>query len=138
MGRVLALDYGTKRTGIAVTDELQLIASGLTAVNTSDLMDFLANYVETESVETILVGEPRQRDGSHSDIEAEISPFVEKLKRRWPEINIERFDERFTSKLASRALIDAGVKKSKRRQKGMIDQMSATILLQDYLQTKRD
>lgn len=136
MGRVLALDYGRKRTGVAVTDELQLIASGLTAVHTTELMDFLRDYLASENVELILVGEPRQRDGSHSAIEAEIGPFVHKLRQTWPKLEIKRFDERFTSKLAGRALIDAGLKKSKRREKGLVDQMSATILLQDYLQTK--
>lgn len=136
MARVLAIDYGSKRTGIAVTDELQLIASGLTTVSTSDLLSFLKTYCAEEDVERILVGEPKQKDGSPSDIEEEILKFLQKLKSSLPNIPVERRDERFTSKLAFQAMIDSGLKKKQRQNKALVDEISATIILQDYLQQK--
>ena len=133
MGRLLALDFGQKRTGIAVTDELQLIASGLTTVSTSKLFDFLKDYVVTENVEKFIIGEPKQMNNTPSQSEALIVPFIGKLQKLHPEIPIERQDERFTSKLAMQSMIAGGVKKKKRRDKGLVDEISATIILQDYL-----
>ena len=133
MARILALDYGTKRTGIAVTDELQLIASGLTTVVTSELMDFLKDYFATEQVELVLVGEPKQKDGSHSQVEGDIQKFLENYAKEFSHIPFERVDERFTSKMAFQTMIDSGLKKKQRQNKALIDEISATIILQDYL-----
>ena len=136
MARILALDYGSKRTGIAVTDELELIASGLTTVATSELMNFLKEYCQKEKVELFLVGEPKQRDGTHSEIEKEIQLFLKRLSEILPEMPVRRVDERFSSKLAFQAMIDSGLKKKQRQNKALVDEISATILLQDYLQRK--
>lgn len=133
VGRLLALDFGQKRTGIAVTDELQLIASGLTTVPTSELFDFLKNYIEAEDVERFIVGEPKQMDNTPSQSEALIAPFLVQLQKRYPQIPIERQDERFTSKMAVQSMVAGGLKKKKRRNKGLVDEISATIILQDYL-----
>jgi putative Holliday junction resolvase len=133
MGRILAIDFGTKRTGIAITDELQLIASGLTTVDTRNLLIFLNDYFNTEKVELILVGEPKQMDGSPSDVETEIGKFLEKLSKLFPEIPVTRVDERFTSKMAFQSMIDGGLKKKQRQNKALIDEISATIILQQYL-----
>ena len=137
MGRILAIDFGTKRTGIAISDELKIIASGLTTVETPQLIDFLNNYLNSENVELILVGEPKQKDGTHSPVEVQIKDFLEKLKEIFPMIGIERADERFTSKMAFQTMIDSGLKKQQRRNKALIDEISATIILQDYLYTKK-
>ncbi|GAB5399710.1 MAG: Holliday junction resolvase RuvX [Aureisphaera sp.] len=133
MARILALDYGTKRTGIAVTDELQIIASGLTTVPTAELMDFLKEYFSTEKVELVLVGEPKQKDGTHSDVEGAIQKFLETYSKEFPSIPFERRDERFTSKMAFQTMIDSGLKKKQRQNKALVDEISATIILQDYL-----
>lgn len=133
MGRILALDYGKKRTGIAVTDELQLIASGLTTVLTSELLDFLKNYVEEESVDRFVVGEPKQMNNTPSESEALILPFLQKLTNVFPEIPVERQDERFTSKMAVQSMLESGLKKKKRRDKALVDEISATLILQAYL-----
>ncbi|ADV47653.1 Holliday junction resolvase RuvX [Cellulophaga sp. E16_2] len=133
MARIVALDYGKVRTGIAVTDELQLIASGLTTVATKELIDFLKNYVATEKVELLVVGEPKQMNNQVSESEALILPFIEKLKASFPTIKIERQDERFTSKMAFQTMIDSGLKKKQRRDKALVDEISATIILQAYL-----
>ena len=132
-GRILALDYGSKRTGIAVTDELQLIASGLKTVATIDLMKTLEAYLENEKVDTLVVGEPKQMDASPSEIQQEIDKFLQKLNKRFPKLKVARQDERFTSKLAARSLVEAGVKKSKRQDKALVDEVSATLILQAYL-----
>lgn len=137
MGRVVALDYGKKRTGIAVTDQLQLIASGLTTVATSNLIDFLKGYVQEEKVAQFVVGEPRQMDNTPSESEALIAPFLVRLKKDFPNIPIARHDERFTSKLAVRSMVEGGMKKKQRRNKALIDEISATIILQDYLNTTK-
>ena len=129
----MAMDYGEKRTGIAVTDDLQIIASGLTTVSTDLLMEFLESYLKKEKVELFLIGEPKQRDNKPSDIESEIRPFIKKLSSRFPEIPIERVDERFTSKMAFQSMIDSGMRKGKRRDKALVDEISATIILQSYL-----
>lgn len=136
MARILALDYGSKRTGIAVTDELQLIASGLTTVATSGLMDFLKKYIASEKVELVLVGEPKQKDGTHSDIEVEIQKFLKQFSENFPEMEVVRVDERFTSKMAFRTMIDSGMKKKQRQNKALVDEISATIILQEYLYNK--
>ncbi len=133
MARIMALDYGSKRVGIAVTDAQQLIANGLTTVHSQDLIAFLKKYTETESVETIVVGEPKQMNNMASESARFIDPFVIHLKRTFPLIKIERLDERFTSKMAFKTMIDAGLKKKARQNKALVDQISATILLQDYL-----
>ena len=133
MGRVLALDYGRKRTGIAVTDELRLIASGLTTVSTHELLDFLRDYLKTEKVDRFVVGEPRQMNNTPSESEVFITPFLVRLKAEFPEIPIARQDERFTSKMAVQSMVQAGIKKKKRRNKALVDEISATIILQDYL-----
>ena len=133
MGRILAIDFGKKRTGIAITDELQIIASGLTTVNTSDVISFLKNYVSKEKVDLFLVGKPKQMNNLDSESEILILPFLEKLTKEIPKIPIKRIDERFTSKMAFQTMIDGGLKKSKRRNKALVDEISATIILQSYL-----
>ncbi len=136
MARILAIDYGKKRTGIAVTDELQLIASGLTTVATHTLFDFLTAYIKNEEVELFLVGEPKQMNYTASESEQFILPFVEKLKKMFPKISIERVDERFTSKMAVQTMIDSGLRKKQRQNKALVDEISATIMLQSYLTRK--
>lgn len=135
-GRILAIDFGTKRTGIAVTDELQLIASGLTTVATGELLPFLKKYVTEEDVEKILIGEPKRMDNTPSDVEEHIQKFIEQLQKALPQYVIERVDERFTSKMAFQTMIDSGLKKKQRQNKALIDEISATIILQEYLYNK--
>jgi putative Holliday junction resolvase len=137
MARILAIDYGKNRTGIAVTDELQIIASGLTTVPTDELLQFLESYLAKEKVELFLVGEPKQMDSSASESEILIKPFIEKLKNKFPTIAIERVDERFTSKMAFQTMIDSGLKKKQRQNKALIDEISATIILQSYLYSRK-
>lgn len=134
MSRILAIDYGTKRCGIATTDPLRLIASGLTTVATNDLMPFLKEYISTEKVELLLLGQPIRHDGSFSEVETEIAAFATRLAEAFPRLEIKRVDERFTSKMAFQAMIDGGLGRKKRRDKALVDQISATILLQDYLE----
>ncbi len=136
MSRILAIDFGKVRTGIAVTDELQIIASGLTTVATSELIPFLKEYTQKENVSLFLVGLPKQMDNSNSESEVLIVPFLEKLKKLFPTIPIERVDERFTSKMAFQTMIDGGLKKKQRQNKELIDEISATIILQSYLYNK--
>ncbi|TXD52974.1 MULTISPECIES: Holliday junction resolvase RuvX [unclassified Polaribacter] len=136
MGRILAIDFGKKRTGIAVTDQLQIIASGLTTVNTEELMPFLKEYISKESVELFLVGKPKQMDNSDSESEALIIPFLKKLSKQIPQIPLQRVDERFTSKMAFQTMIDGGLKKNQRKNKALVDEISATIILQSYLYSK--
>ncbi len=133
LGRVLALDYGKKRTGIATTDELQLIASGLTTVESSELLGFLSKFIHDERVTCIVVGEPRQMNNALSENEADIQLFLQKLSKMFPGIPIERQDERFTSKMAVQSMVQSGVKKMKRRNKALVDEISATLILQAYL-----
>ena len=135
MGRILAIDYGTKRTGIAVTDVEQIIATPLTTVETPSLFDFLKNYIKQESVDEIVVGFPERSHDEYSEIQQKILIFVNQLKQM-VEQKIIMFDERYTSKMAFQAMIDGGLKKKQRRNKAMIDKVSATIILQDYLKTK--
>lgn len=136
MSRILSLDYGTKRVGVAVTDEMQIIASGLTTVHSSEIVDFLKTYCAKEKVECIVIGEPKNLKNEATDSTESIENFVAHLKKVFPTIKIDRMDERFTSVLASKAILSSGVKKKKRREKGLIDEVSATIILQDYLERK--
>ena len=137
MARILAIDYGNKRTGIAVTDPLQIIANALTTVHTKDLLDFLKDYLMKEEVEVIVVGEPKQMNNQPSEVEKQITPFVKKLKSTFPQKQIERVDERFTSLMAQRSMIEMGLKKRERQNKATVDEISATIILQTYLENKK-
>ena len=136
VGRIVALDYGKVRTGIAVTDELQLIASGLTTVNTKGLIAVLQEYIRQEDVSCFVVGEPKNMDNTHSEAERYIGPFLKALKKTFPEIPIVRQDERFTSKMAVQSMIQGGIKKKRRRDKALVDEISATLILQAYLNKK--
>lgn len=135
MGRILSIDYGKKRTGLAVTDSLQIIAGGLATVATSELLDYLHNYISREQVERIVIGEPRQADGSPSENMARIVPFVNRWRKLHSDIPIDYYDERYTSVLAHRAMIDGGLHKMARRNKALVDEISATIILQSYLES---
>ncbi len=137
MGRILAIDYGQKRVGIAVTDELKIIANGLTTVPSAEIFDFLKTYLSKETVELFLVGEPKQMDNTPSESSKYIEPFVRKLAQTFPNIPIKRVDERFTSKMAFQSMIDMGLKKKDRQNKATIDKISATIMLQSYLEFGR-
>lgn len=136
MSRILAIDYGKKRTGLAVTDALQIIANGLCTVPTTELLDFIMQYVAKEPVEAIVVGHPKQMSGEDSENMCRIVPFVNRLRKVLPQIRVEMFDERFTSVLAHQAIIDAGLKKKARQNKALVDEISATIILQSYLESK--
>ncbi|MFA8299612.1 MAG: Holliday junction resolvase RuvX [Hyphomicrobiales bacterium] len=136
MGRILAIDYGQKRVGLAVTDELQIIANSLTTVHVKDLFSYLTDYLNKENVECIVVGEPKQMNNTPSESSRFIEPFVKKLKSTFPKMKVERFDERFTSKIAHQTMIDAGLKKKDRQRKELVDTISATLILQSYLENK--
>ena len=136
MARLMAIDYGTKRCGIAVTDPLQIIASGLTTVATAELIPFLEDYFKKEQVELVLVGEPTQKDGTPSGVEVYIQEFLTAFKAAFKTIKVGRYDERYTSKMAFQTMIDSGIGKKKRQNKALVDQISATLILQDYLQYK--
>jgi len=133
MGRVLAIDYGRKRAGIAVTDELQIIANGLRTVHVKDIWDFLKDYMNKENVDCIVVGEPKDLQNRPSEASRFIEPFVNRLRKVYPEMKVERFDERFTSKMAHDTMLAGGLKKMKRQDKALVDEISATILLQSYM-----
>lgn len=133
MSKILALDFGIKRTGIAVTDDLQLIASGLTTVETSKLIVFLKEYLQKEAVVLFVVGKPKQMNNTESESEPLIQKFLHKLQGNFPNIPIRREDERFTSKMAVQSMIDSGLSKKKRQNKGLVDEISATLILQSYL-----
>ena len=134
MGRIMAIDYGSKRVGLAVTDPLRIIVSGLETVHSKDLIAFLENYFRKETVDIIVVGEPKTLDNKASDSARFIEPFVTHLRKKFPDIKIERFDERFTSALAHQTMLEGGLGKKARRDKDLVDRISATIILQDYLQ----
>lgn len=136
MKRLLAIDYGAKRCGIAVTDPLQIIASGLTSIATEELIPFLKKYTSDENVEKIIIGKPKRMNNQASDIETDIQLFIEKLQSELPQIAIEREDERFTSKMAFQTMIDSGLKKKQRQNKALIDEISATLILQSYLNSR--
>ena len=133
MGRILAIDFGKKRTGIAVTDEMKIIASGLTTVDTKELLTFLKTYISKEKVDLLLVGKPKQMNNTDSESEALIVPFLKKLEKQISKIPVHRVDERFTSKMAFQTMIDSGLNKNQRKNKALVDEISATIILQSYL-----
>ena len=133
LGRILAIDYGNKRVGVAVTDPLKLIANALDTVHAKDILTFLKNYMQQESVEAIVVGMPRTLDNTPTDVTSAVVGFVRKLKKEIPGIPVYTIDERFTSKMAFQAMIDGGVKKKDRQNKATVDKISATIILQSYL-----
>lgn len=135
MARIICIDYGGKRTGLAVTDPLQIIASALTTVATKDLFSYLKSYFEKETVELILIGEPRNLDDTATHATPLVEAAVKRLQKEFPQIPLKMVDERFTSKMASRAMVDMGMKKKDRQVKGNIDQIAATIMLQEYLQS---
>lgn len=137
MGRILAIDYGRKRTGLAVTDTLQIIANGLETVPTHTLMQYLKNYMAKEPVDTIVVGLPKQLNGQPSESMKYITPFVAKLRKEMPGVEVVMYDERFTSTIAHKAMIEGGMKKSDRRDKARVDSIAATIILTDYLESRR-
>jgi len=133
MARILAIDYGLKRTGIAVTDPLQIIASALTTIESAKIFTFLAEYIKKEAVELILIGDPRNLDDSPTDISDDVHRVIKILQKKFPEIPIKTVDERYSSLMASRAMLDMNLKKSRRREKGIVDQVAATMMLQEYL-----
>lgn len=137
MARLLAIDYGKKRTGLAVSDEMQMIAGGLETVPTTELLDFLLDYVRREPVERIVVGLPKQMNNEPSENMRRITPFVNRLRKLFPDIPVDYHDERFTSVLAQRTIIEAGIKKMARRNKELVDEVSATIILQSYMESRR-
>lgn len=137
MARILAIDYGKKRTGIAVTDPLQIIAGGLATVDTSKLFDFLNDYIKKETVEAIVVGEPRQPNGKPSENLSRVMQFVERWQKIHPEIPVELYDERFTSVIAHQVMIDGGLRKKARADKALVDEISATIILEDYQRRRK-
>ena len=137
MSRILAIDYGKKRTGIAVTDPMQIIANGLTTVATHELVDFLLKYVQQEQVERIIIGHPRQMNYEDSENMKNIIPFMNRLKKVMPDMPVELVDERFTSVLAHQAMLVGGLKKKARQNKALVDEISATIILQSYMESKK-
>ncbi len=137
MARILSIDYGRKRTGIAVTDPLQIIAGGLATVSTSELFEWLQQYLQREQVERIVIGEPRQPNGQPSENLQRVQQFVNRWRKAHPEVPIDYYDERFTSVLAHQAMLDGGLRKKARQDKALVDEISATIILEDYLRSRR-
>ncbi len=137
MGRILAIDYGQKRVGLAVTDELQIIATGLTTVHVKDIWTYLDNYFNSQNVDKVVIGEPKDMAGKPSDSSRVIDPFVKRFINKYPQIEVLRFDERFTSKIAMDSMIAGGLSKSKRQNKALVDTISATIILQSFMESKR-
>ena len=135
--RILSVDYGQKRTGLAVTDPLQIIAGGLATVSTSALFDYLKDYISKEPVEKIIIGEPRQPNGEPSENLVRVQQFVNRWRKSMPQVPIEFYDERFTSVLAHQAMLDGGLKKKARQNKALVDEISATILLQNYMESRK-
>jgi len=133
MARILCIDYGLKRTGVAATDPLKIIASGLTALDTKDVLPFLKNYFQQEQVELILLGEPKNLDDTDTHATSLVNEFQKKLQKEFPSIPVEKIDERYTSKMAVRAMLEMGMKKKDRRNKKNVDEIAATIMLQEYL-----
>ncbi len=136
MARILSIDYGKKRTGIAVTDPLQIIANGLATVSTSELLSYLKDYLSREQVEKIIIGRPLQTNGQPSENLQRVEQFVNRWKKEMPDVPVEYVDERFTSVLAHQAMIDGGLRKKARQDKALVDKISATIILEDYLRSK--
>jgi putative Holliday junction resolvase len=137
LARILSIDYGRKRTGLAVTDPLQIIAGGLATVSTSELFDWLQQYIGREPVERIVIGEPRQPNGEPSENLGRVQQFVNRWRKAHPEVPIDYYDERFTSVLAHRAMIDGGLRRKARQDKALVDEISATIILEDYLRSRK-
>lgn len=137
MGRILAIDYGQKRVGIAVTDLLQLIANPLTTVQSTGVIDFLTNYLKTEQVECIVIGDPKRLNNKPSESAVFVDAFVKQLRKQFPEMKIEMTDERFTSKIASQAILAAGLKRKDRQNKELVDAVSAALILQSFMETKK-
>tara|TARA_B110000046_G_scaffold121613_1_gene128230 strand:+ start:6982 stop:7392 length:411 start_codon:yes stop_codon:yes gene_type:complete len=136
LSKLVAIDYGAKRTGIAETDSLQIIASGLTTVETKDLQEFIKSYLEKEDVEVLVVGQAKRMSGELSDIERKIVPFINFIKKRFPLLKIERQDEAFTSQIAFQSMIDGGLSKKKRKDKALVDKISATLILQRFMENR--
>lgn len=137
MGRILSIDYGKKRTGLAVSDPLQIIAGGLATVMTADLFSYLQQYVAAEQVELIVIGEPKQPNGQPSENLARVQQFVNRWRKAMPQIPIVYYDERYTSVLAHQAMLDGGLRKKARRDKALVDEISAVILLEDYMRSRK-
>lgn len=137
MARIMAIDYGRKRCGIAVTDTLQIIANGLTTVGSGELLDFIRNYIAKEAVELIVIGKPKQTNNKPSENMRYVTMFLNSLHKQLPDVKVELYDERFTSVIAHRTMIDAGLGRMARRNKELVDEISATIILQDYLESKK-
>ena len=137
MGRILSIDFGRKRTGLAATDSLKIVANGLATVPTAQVIDFIKKYMATEEVELIVVGLPRQMNGEPSESTRYLKPFLDRLRKERPEVPVEMFDERFTSTIAHRSMLDGGMKKMDRRDKAIVDTIAATIILNDYLQSRQ-
>lgn len=137
MGRIVAIDYGTRRTGIAVTDPLQIIATGLTTVASHQVMKFLEQFVSENEVECFVVGEPKQMNNLPSESAGAVNLFVQQLSKKFTSIPVKRLDERFTSKMATQSILNSGVKKTARQEKELVDMVSATILLQSYMEGKK-
>ena len=137
MARILSIDYGKKRTGLAVTDPLQIIAGGLATVATAELFDYLKDYLAREQVELIVIGEPRQPNGDPSENLARVQQFVNRWRKAMPQVPIQYYDERFTSVLAHQAMLDGGLRKKARQNKGLVDEISATIILEDFLRSRK-
>jgi putative holliday junction resolvase len=133
MARIIAIDYGLKRTGIAVTDPLQIIASALTTIDSAGIFTFLEEYLKKEEVELILIGDPRNLDDSPTDLTSDVQRIIGIMRKKFPSVPVKTVDERYSSVMASRAMVDMGMKKNKRREKGMVDQIAATMMLQEYL-----
>ena len=138
MGRIMAIDYGQKRVGLAVTDELKIIATALETVRTMDLIEYLKGYLDKNVVECFVVGEPKQMNNSASESAVFIEPFVKKLKTLFPSVPVKRMDERFTSMIATRAIREAGLKKKDRQDKALVDSVSATLILQSFLESRQN
>ena len=138
MARIMAIDYGTKRCGIAVTDPLQLISSGLNTIHSKDLIVFLKQYFSKEAVECVVVGEPKQMNNEPSQSAEHVNIFLIKFKKEFPDMKLERMDERFTSKMAFQTMIDGGLKKQQRRNKALVDEISATLILQSYMEAMKN
>ncbi|MBI1224469.1 MAG: Holliday junction resolvase RuvX [Bacteroidetes bacterium] len=137
MSRIMGIDYGTKRTGIAVTDPLQIIASGLTTVPTHELFEFIAKYLKEEEVEAIVVGEPLHPDGNPAQIADQVKGFVNKLRKQYPDIQVHMQDERYTSNMAKQIILQSGANRKKRQDKSLVDKVSAAIILEDFLNNKQ-
>ena len=137
MGRILSIDFGRKRTGLAATDSLKIVANGLATVPTAQVIDFIKKYMATEEVELIVVGLPRQMNGEPSESTRYLKPFLDRLRKELPTVPVEMYDERFTSTIAHRSMLDGGMKKMDRRDKAIVDTIAATIILNDYLQSRQ-